>query len=53
MIAIQSRPWTHIEWLYNLTSEGKEYLSNCDYVHKVAEEIIKKGREELVSTLLL
>jgi len=37
--------------MYRLTSDGRRFKRHCDYVHKVAEDIIAKRRQEIVSTL--
>ncbi|XP_063447863.1 cytochrome P450 4B1-like [Mytilus trossulus] len=37
------------EWLYRLSPSGKEFFNLCDYVHKFAEDIIEKRKQELMS----
>ncbi|CAL1543468.1 unnamed protein product [Lymnaea stagnalis] len=41
------QPWFHSDFLYFLTAKGRKFRKNCDYVHKVAEEIIYKRKEKL------
>jgi hypothetical protein len=44
------KPWVHNDFIFLLTSDGRRFKRHCDYVHRVAEEIITKRRKELVST---
>ncbi|XP_041376951.1 cytochrome P450 4F6-like [Gigantopelta aegis] len=43
------KPWLHPSWIYNLTSDGRRFHKNCDFVHKVAEDIIAKRKDALAS----
>lgn len=38
-----------IDWLYALTTDGKEFNQLCDYVHGFADKIIEARRSKLVS----
>ena len=49
VICAVRQPLTHIEWLYSLTREGKEFKRHCNYVHTVAEDIIAKRKAQIVS----
>ncbi|KAL3861960.1 hypothetical protein ACJMK2_007967 [Sinanodonta woodiana] len=35
------------DFIFYLTSRGRKFLKNCQYVHEVAEEVIDKRRETL------
>ena len=37
-----------IGWLFKMTKTGKKYGQLCDYVHEVADDLIKKRRIGLV-----
>ncbi|KAK6185816.1 hypothetical protein SNE40_007964 [Patella caerulea] len=41
------RPWLHIDWVFYLTKDGRDFKKHCEYVHKVAEQIISNRREVL------
>ncbi|XP_069136543.1 ultra-long-chain fatty acid omega-hydroxylase-like isoform X1 [Argopecten irradians] len=41
------KPWVHNDLVYLLTSDGRRYKRHCDYVHQVAEDIIRKRREAM------
>ncbi|XP_013084721.2 cytochrome P450 4F6-like isoform X2 [Biomphalaria glabrata] len=41
------KPWLWPDFIFKLTTLGKKFLKNCDYVHQVAEEIINKRRDQL------
>ncbi|XP_059148816.1 cytochrome P450 4A25-like [Physella acuta] len=41
------RPWLHSDLLFFLTPEGRKFKKHCNYVHKVAEDIIKQRKEKL------
>ncbi|XP_033747773.1 cytochrome P450 4F22-like isoform X1 [Pecten maximus] len=43
------KPWLHNDIIYLLTSDGRRFKRHCDYVHKVAEDIIRKRREAMVA----
>ena len=43
------KPWVHNDFIFLLTSDGRRFKRHCDYVHRVAEDIITKRRKELVS----
>jgi len=40
-------PW-YIDWIYYRSSHGKRFAQACDYVHHVADQIIKRRRKVLV-----
>ncbi|GFS12211.1 cytochrome P450 [Elysia marginata] len=40
-------PWFHNEFLFSLTPSGRKFFKQCDYVHQIAEEIIKERTKEL------
>ncbi|XP_062592650.1 ultra-long-chain fatty acid omega-hydroxylase-like [Saccostrea cucullata] len=42
-------PWLHPGFIFYRTSDGKKFQENCDYVHKVAEDVIDKRRKDLKS----
>ncbi|XP_048752320.2 cytochrome P450 4F1-like [Ostrea edulis] len=42
-----SKPWLSSDFIYYLTKNGKEMKKNCDFVHKVAEDVIRKRRKTL------
>ncbi|KAJ8312284.1 hypothetical protein KUTeg_009657 [Tegillarca granosa] len=42
--------WLHNDFIYMLTSDGRKCKKHCDYVHKVAEEIITKRKSELMNS---
>ncbi|XP_059138467.1 cytochrome P450 4F2-like [Physella acuta] len=41
------RPWLHNDFIYFLTSEGRRFKQKCNFVHGVADFIIKSRREKL------
>ena len=45
-----SKPWLHFDWVFALSSEGKKFKKNCDFVHSISENLIKKRKEALVRT---
>ena len=43
------KPWLYPDWIFfNLTSTGRKFRRESDYVHSVSEDIIHKRREALV-----
>ena len=42
------KPWLYPDWVYYITREGKKFWKNCDYVHGVAEDVIRQRKEALV-----
>ena len=34
--------------LYYMSSMGKQFKKNCDFVHKIADDVIKKRKQTLV-----
>ncbi|XP_061163545.1 cytochrome P450 4F8-like isoform X3 [Saccostrea echinata] len=40
-------PWLHPDFIFYRTKQGRKFKENCDYVHKVAEDIIDKRRREI------
>jgi len=38
----------YIDWIYYKTSKGRKFHKACEYVHKVAEEIIETRKSALV-----
>ncbi|XP_064601169.1 cytochrome P450 4A25-like [Liolophura sinensis] len=43
------KPHMRIDWLYALTTDGKEFNQLCDYVHGFADKIIEARRSTLES----
>ena len=43
------RPYLYPDIIWNLSSIGRTFNKNCDYVHSVAEDIIAKRRQTLES----
>ncbi|XP_060077843.1 cytochrome P450 4F2-like isoform X3 [Ylistrum balloti] len=41
------KPWLHNDIVYLLTSDGRRFKRHCDFVHKVAEDIIAQRREAM------
>ncbi|CAH1800682.1 unnamed protein product [Owenia fusiformis] len=42
------RPWLWNDFIYfNLTSSGRQFRRNCDFVHKVSEDLIAKRKKTL------
>lgn len=41
----------YIDWIYYKSPNGRRFAGICDYVHKVAAEIIEKRKETLVIRL--
>ena len=41
-------PWLFPDTVFYLTPMGREFTKNCNYVHKVAEDVINARREALV-----
>lgn len=41
------KPWLYPDLVYYLTQRGREFSKNCDYVHSVAEDIIKQRKAAL------
>lgn len=37
----------YVDWIYYRTSHGKSFASKCDYVHEIADKIIKQRKEAL------
>ena len=48
-----SKPWLGFKWLYSWTSDGRQFQQMCDYVHKVADDVIAKRKETLVSVYMV
>ncbi len=44
------RPWLFPDWTWNLTSTGRKFIQNCDYVHKFTDDLIDERYELLVSS---
>ncbi|XP_078333592.1 ultra-long-chain fatty acid omega-hydroxylase-like [Crassostrea virginica] len=42
-----SSPWLFPDFIYFNTNRGRKFKKNCDYLHKIAEEVIEKRREAL------
>lgn len=42
-------PWLYPDFIFYRTKQGQKFKADCDYVHKIAEDIIDKRRRELVS----
>ncbi|XP_060083496.1 cytochrome P450 4A25-like [Ylistrum balloti] len=40
-------PLLHPDFIFHLTSEGRRFRRNCDFVHTVTEEIITKRKQAL------
>jgi len=40
-------PW-YIDWIYYRSQHGKRFARNCDYVHDVADKLIRERRQVLV-----
>ena len=36
------------DFLYKLTGDGRMFFEHCDFVHKVAEDVIARRRQSLV-----
>ncbi|KAI8775217.1 poly [ADP-ribose] polymerase 3 [Biomphalaria glabrata] len=49
MVARFFQPWLHSDWLYFLTPSGRKFKKHCDFVHRVAEDIINKRKESIKS----
>ncbi|CAL1537320.1 unnamed protein product [Lymnaea stagnalis] len=46
--AIRARtPWMWPSFIFKLTPLGLQFYKNCDYVHKVAEDVIDKRKQQL------
>ncbi|KAK3749712.1 hypothetical protein RRG08_056501 [Elysia crispata] len=41
------QPWFHNEFLFSLTPSGRKFFKQCDFVHQVAENIIRERKDEL------
>ncbi|CAG2232925.1 Cytochrome P450 4F22,Leukotriene-B(4) omega-hydroxylase 2,Phylloquinone omega-hydroxylase CYP4F2,Cytochrome P450 4F4,Cytochrome P450 4F8,Cytochrome P450 4F5,Cytochrome P450 4F12,Docosahexaenoic acid omega-hydroxylase CYP4F3,Cytochrome P450 4B1 [Mytilus edulis] len=41
------KPWLHNDLIYLLTTDGRKFKKHCDFVHKVAEDIISKRRKAI------
>lgn len=46
-VARSLKPWFYPDFLFYLSPSGREFKKNCDYVHKVAEDIIAKRKKSL------
>ncbi|XP_048743248.2 ultra-long-chain fatty acid omega-hydroxylase-like isoform X2 [Ostrea edulis] len=46
-VARSLKPWFYSDMLFYMSPSGREFKRNCDYVHKVAEDIIEKRRLSL------
>ncbi|KAK7486045.1 hypothetical protein BaRGS_00022654 [Batillaria attramentaria] len=40
-------PWMHVDFIYKLTSHGRKWKRNCDFVHTVSEDLIARRRKFL------
>ena len=49
IIVNYSNRWLTSDWIYYLTSDGRKFKKLCDYVHEVADNVIKKRRQALVT----
>ena len=48
-LSYTSQPLYHIDFLYKyFTRDGRQFYSLCDYVHKVADDVISRRRKALV-----
>ncbi|RUS79317.1 hypothetical protein EGW08_012935, partial [Elysia chlorotica] len=47
MLARFFQPWFHNDFIFSLTPSGRNFFKQCNYVHQVAETIIKKRQAEL------
>ncbi|KAH9504233.1 hypothetical protein Btru_064424 [Bulinus truncatus] len=47
MVARFFQPWLHADWLYFLTPNGRKFKKHCEFVHRVAEDIINKRKEAI------
>ncbi|XP_041378380.1 cytochrome P450 4F6-like [Gigantopelta aegis] len=43
------RPWLYLDFVYKLTPDGRRFQRHCNYVHKVAEDIIRARKHALES----
>jgi hypothetical protein len=43
-----SNPLMYFDTIWNLSSIGRQFKKDCDFVHAVAEEVIDKRRDALV-----
>lgn len=41
------RPWLYPKFIFNLTPTGRKFKRDCEYVHKVAEEVIQDRKNKL------
>lgn len=41
------KPWLWPDFLYRMSTGGKAFFKQCDYVHRIAEEIIAKRKTDL------
>ena len=48
-----SYPQKKFSWIFALYPDGREFYRLCRYVHNVADQTIKKRKEELVCTNLM
>ncbi|GFO26169.1 cytochrome p450 [Plakobranchus ocellatus] len=44
---LPGEPWFHNDFIFSLTPSGRKFSKNCDYVHQIAETIIKERQQEL------
>ena len=42
-------PLLYPDFIFYLTPMGRKFAKNCNYVHSVAEDVIKKRKQTLVS----
>lgn len=45
-------PWLYPDFIFRLTPGGRQFYKDCDFVHKVSEEIIAKRKEVLGKQVL-
>jgi hypothetical protein len=48
ILQIPSNPLMHFDVIWNLSSTGRQFNKDCDFVHAVAEEVIDNRRDALV-----
>ncbi|KAL5013902.1 hypothetical protein ScPMuIL_008172 [Solemya velum] len=41
------KPHLYLDFIYNLSNDGRKFNKNCDYVHQVADEVINKRKAAL------
>ncbi|XP_052286014.1 cytochrome P450 4F6-like isoform X2 [Dreissena polymorpha] len=48
--AREKRPLLYYDWIFNMTEMGRKFKQGCDYVHKIAEDVIHKRKSALESS---